>query len=277
MRAGELSKVMSAMATAGCTPEQMASVSCDLESTAIKEADVRRKAATDRKRKQRKMSKDVCLTSSDVTHVTRDSEYALSPLAPLDKESTPTPPKEINPPISPHSQKTRGAIGLGKLTAVEELVRVLDSEHAIALIDHLNSLKRPLTSYRANYLAKEFERTPDPNAAAELMIGRGWQGFESAWITRRFEPRISRSPPAARNESRQRHDDAIAECNEAMGRLENDRKGVNHAAHVDLGPRDFHRHREAKTEGDGGLAGMFGFDAVGRHDLVALNSYENDA
>ncbi len=61
---------------------------------------------------------------------------------------------------------------------------VLDAEHAIAVLDHRKTKKCALTSFAAKLLAREFAKCPDPNAAAEEMIIRGWQGFKAEWLQR---------------------------------------------------------------------------------------------
>ncbi|WP_307952844.1 hypothetical protein, partial [Sinorhizobium medicae] len=159
------------------------------------------------------------------------------------KESPPLPPKEINPPLSPQSRATPEELSSRKPTPAEELNRVLDEEHTRAVIEHLKSLKRPLTPYRARYLAKQFEQTPDPNAAAGTMIGRGWQGFDCKWTSPRSEMQSPRAPPGTKTEFKQRHDAAIAACNNAQGRFENDQQFADGVPHIDLGPRDFYRRQ----------------------------------
>lgn len=64
------------------------------------------------------------------------------------------------------------------------LMTVLDEEHARAVVDHRKSKKCALTVFAARLLAKQFSLCPDPNAAAEEMILRGWQGFKAEWLAR---------------------------------------------------------------------------------------------
>ena len=66
---------------------------------------------------------------------------------------------------------------------------VLDAEHAAAVLDHRKTKKCALTPFAAKLLAKQFALCPDPNAAAEEMILRGWTGFKAEWISR--QPRRS--------------------------------------------------------------------------------------
>jgi hypothetical protein len=81
-------------------------------------------------------------------------------------------------------------------TPASELEAVLDEEHARAVVDHRQRLRKPLTAYAARKLAREFAKAPDPNAAADAMIVNGWQGFELSWLENRRTPsRHATSPP----------------------------------------------------------------------------------
>ena len=65
---------------------------------------------------------------------------------------------------------------------LDALLTVLDLDHAEAVLDHRKGKKSPLTAFAAKLLAKQFALCPDPNAAAEEMILRGWQGFKAEWL-----------------------------------------------------------------------------------------------
>lgn len=69
-------------------------------------------------------------------------------------------------------------------TQFDELARVLDHQHAQAIVAHRKNFKAKFTPYAARLLAKEFAKCPDPNAAAEAMIRNGWQGFDPKWMDR---------------------------------------------------------------------------------------------
>jgi hypothetical protein len=71
------------------------------------------------------------------------------------------------------------------LTPCQELESVLDHEHAQAVVDHRQRLKKPLTAYAAKQLASKLSKAPDANVAADAMIANGWQGFEAEWLTNR--------------------------------------------------------------------------------------------
>lgn len=74
------------------------------------------------------------------------------------------------------------------------LSRVLDESRASAVVAHRAKIKKPLTPHAAVLLAKAFGQTPDPNAAADMMILRGWQGFNPEWMSRSG----NNAPPPAR-------------------------------------------------------------------------------
>ena len=93
----------------------------------------------------------------------------------------------------------------------QALARVLSSAAVDAVIDHRATLKHPLTVRAAEILAGHFEKAPEicglsPDQAADVMIDRGWRGFEAEWVLsdRRRDSNGSqraRSPPANASES----------------------------------------------------------------------------
>lgn len=76
----------------------------------------------------------------------------------------------------------------------DELEAVLDQERAAAVIEHRRKIRKPLTSHAAKLLARKFACCPNPNAAADTMIGAGWQGFEPAWLESRNGSRQGVTP-----------------------------------------------------------------------------------
>jgi hypothetical protein len=75
----------------------------------------------------------------------------------------------------------------------DELEKVLDPEHAAAVIDHRQRLRKPLSPHAAKLLAAKFAAFPDANAAADKMIEAGWSKIEPHWGQDRPN---STAPPA---------------------------------------------------------------------------------
>lgn len=65
---------------------------------------------------------------------------------------------------------------------VAALESVLSPERARAVIAHRAKIKKPLTAHAALLLAKAFGQVRHPDAAADMMISRGWQGFDPSWV-----------------------------------------------------------------------------------------------
>lgn len=118
-----------------------------------------------------------------------------------DKEGPHT-PKEINP--SPKKPPT----GSKKGSPRSELEAVLDAERAEAVIDHRQRLRKPLTAHAARLLAQQLARCPNPNAAADLMIERGWQSIKPEWAE---NAGIAAAPKPATPDEIERHNREAAE------------------------------------------------------------------
>lgn len=84
-----------------------------------------------------------------------------------------------------------------KPTPRSELETVLDTEHARAVIEHRQRLRKPLTARAATLLAQTLARHPNPNAAADEMIERGWQTIKPGW----GEDNRARAGPAPSKDS----------------------------------------------------------------------------
>jgi uncharacterized protein YdaU (DUF1376 family) len=70
----------------------------------------------------------------------------------------------------------------------DELLTVLDAEHAGAVIDHRQRLRKSLSVRAAKLLASSLAKFPDPNAAADRMIEKGWASIEVGWDQRQQAP-----------------------------------------------------------------------------------------
>jgi uncharacterized protein YdaU (DUF1376 family) len=67
-------------------------------------------------------------------------------------------------------------------SARDELLAVLDVEHAEAVIDHRKTKRSPQTADSAKQHAKALAEARNPNRAADVMIAQGWQGFRLSWL-----------------------------------------------------------------------------------------------
>lgn len=70
------------------------------------------------------------------------------------------------------------------MTPRQALEQVISPELAEAVLDHRKAKRCKLTLRAAQLLAREFAKCPDPNAAADEMILRGWQGFKAEWMNK---------------------------------------------------------------------------------------------
>jgi hypothetical protein len=96
---------------------------------------------------------------------------------------TPLARVEDNPSTKKLSGKGRKNIGAERnATPREILLECLSPEIADGVLAHRKAKRCPLTVRAAQLLAKGFLATADPNAAADMMIERGWQGFKPEWF-----------------------------------------------------------------------------------------------
>jgi hypothetical protein len=61
------------------------------------------------------------------------------------------------------------------------LETVLTAARAGDVLDHREIIGAPLTRRAAELLVGKLAEAPDPNAAADMMISRGWRGFDVKW------------------------------------------------------------------------------------------------
>lgn len=87
-------------------------------------------------------------------------------------------------------QRTQDA----RSACVSVLESVLDPDHARAVVEHRGRMGKgkDLTPYSARLLADRLRTCPDPNAAADEMIARGWLSIKAGWLR---EDRPSTGPP----------------------------------------------------------------------------------
>ncbi len=69
---------------------------------------------------------------------------------------------------------------------LDALMSVLDEDTAASVVEYRKGLgrKHVLTERSARMMAKQLAKFPDPIAAAEEMILRGWQTIKPEWVQR---------------------------------------------------------------------------------------------
>jgi len=82
-----------------------------------------------------------------------------------------------------------------KTTPHAQLETVLDAEHAAAVVDHRQCIRKPLTTHAAKLLAGKFRQCAEPNSAADAMIANGWRSFEPEWLKNRTHARPNGTGP----------------------------------------------------------------------------------
>ncbi len=104
------------------------------------------------------------------------------------KESSPTPPKEKTTPLpqepsvpssSPAAKASKSQNDRSRI--LEALGSVLDPDRAESVLAHRLKIRKPMTPRAAELLATKLADSGNPNAAADVMILRGWQGYDVSW------------------------------------------------------------------------------------------------
>ena len=129
-----------------------------------------------RKERRERLNSDALRRSQDASEtVLKASETVLikTPLARVEDSSTTT---EISGKKDKNIRQ-----GVLNQTPRDILLECLSPDSADAVLAHRKAKRCPLTVRAAQLLAKGFTATGDPNAAADMMIERGWQGFKPEW------------------------------------------------------------------------------------------------
>ena len=161
-----LSDVIGAMRAAGCSEAQIGSAM-------VKLTEAPRKLNAERQAKFRARNAERNALQSRVTVTSETPENARVPRARVEDNLLLEKiyGKEEREEYRPSKPSARNALIEGGLR----------SEIADAVVEHRVKLRKPLTPHAAELLAKAFNSTADPNAAADMMIARGWQGFNPDW------------------------------------------------------------------------------------------------
>jgi len=167
--------ILRKLATLQLNSDQVAGV-LDIIASMSEEEEARKLAQRERTRRAREKQRNATVTLQDCDSARYDTHGGMTPVD--DKSLT----SEIEPQVK-------------KDTPRAALAAVLDAERASAVIEHRSRIRKPLTGHAAKLLAGKFAQCPDPNAAADMMVGNGWQGFEPEWVNR---PNARGSPAADR-------------------------------------------------------------------------------
>jgi len=109
-------------------------------------------------------------------------------------------PQETETELEEDKPSLRSGKAPGKPTPRQHLETVLSPELAIAVIEHRHRLRKPLTERAAANLAGSLSKFPDPNAAADRMIEKGWLSIDPEWTGAqpRGSPSASLPKPASK-------------------------------------------------------------------------------
>lgn len=104
--------------------------------------------------------------------------------------------------------------------ALAMLSEVLDVSRSKAVLQHRRSKKLAVTEHAIGLLVGNLKACPDPNAAADEMILRGWTSVKPEWLESR-KPH-STAPPKQKTAHQLRREEAMNAFNEILGVPTND-------------------------------------------------------
>ena len=184
--------VATAMAGEGFTADQVAAVLCRLKT---KSSGAQRQARYRVRKQAMTISKAVTVTDSDVTDVTSVTNVTtVTNDAPVgDLPSRARVLNAIEEDIIERKEELTNVSSKKSPSAKRDpaaiLETVLSPEVAAGVVEFRQKLRKPLTAMAADGLAKGFAETGKPDAAARMMVERGWQGFKPEWFASDSEDR----------------------------------------------------------------------------------------
>ena len=180
-----LERVAAVLREQGLEEERIGAVLVALTRKAPKSVSAVRQARyRERKAANESVTKSVTVTPSCYAP---PEEPSVTKSVTVTPSVTPLARVEDNPStieLSGKEDKNLGAKASRTVTPTprEILLECLLPETADGVLAHRKAMRRPLTGRAAQLLAKGFLATADPNAAADMMIERGWQGFKPEWF-----------------------------------------------------------------------------------------------
>jgi hypothetical protein len=175
-----LADIIGRMMAAGATPEAIALAIEAFQASQKSSRQARNRRYYEAHRKTIKTIKTSESSESIKTFKTSEASETTELRRPLARvEDNPSTKK-----LSGKEDKNLGARASRTVTPTPRdfLLECLSPESADAVLAHRKAMRRPLTGRAAQLLAKGFLATADPNAAADMMIERGWQGFKPEWF-----------------------------------------------------------------------------------------------
>jgi hypothetical protein len=156
------------------------------------------------------------------------------------------------PSLSPScdSQSLQKEVVSGRQTPTTILKTILDDERASAVVDHRKRIGAALGNRAAKMLVESLSRFPDPNAAADTMMERGWRTIKPGWGEDR-----SHGPPAKEKHFRGVVQEFLDEVDEKHGngrRAICSQGGVGNIIELHAAAARLENHAGAVDAGSGG-------------------------
>lgn len=169
-----LAEAIREMMANGAAPEEIGRMVAGYESAVDKRSAHAKRQ--ERYRRHKASQSVTSVTPSESVTKRHEASQSVTDVTPLARVEDNNPSLE-NTGKKKNSTPTRHAV-----TPREYLLECLSPESADGVLAHRKAMRRPLTGRAAQLLAKGFLATADPNAAADMMIERGWQGFRPEWF-----------------------------------------------------------------------------------------------
>lgn len=175
--------VIAELVSAGLSGEALVSACERIEAAQALGPSKNRTARQDRNARYYASKKRLKASYSDASDANSDVSDSRAPRAELEPKT-----QEISYLKTPLKGGKKGEVlapiakpKSANAECLTELGKVLDPCHAQAVLDHRNRIRKPMTPYAAARLALNLAQAPDPNAAADEMIERGWQSWKPDW------------------------------------------------------------------------------------------------
>lgn len=163
----KLSALIAPLLNAKADHETIRAVVLAFEAEQSNALEERRRADADRQARKREREK-----SRDVTLRHSDRSLTGAGVAPVEDKTSKL---DIEPQVREVGKSP------AKPSPRHRLEEVLSADLAEAVLDHRQRLRKPLTERAAKSLAAELAKFPDPNAAADRMIAKGWASIDFNW------------------------------------------------------------------------------------------------